>query len=71
MKPKIGRDLKAEDPQPEAHEGCRLGGPPRAAMVTIRDKKGYVRVLLYSSCTIITRWGSSQGVVVEGLGFKV
>ena len=34
-----------------------LGGPPHPVIVTIRDNKDYIRVLLYSYYTTITGWG--------------
>ena len=37
--------------------GFKLGGPPHPVIVTTKDTKGYIRVLLYSSYTTITGWG--------------
>ena len=34
----------------------KLGGPPHPVIVTIRDNKDYMKVLLYSSYTTITGW---------------
>ena len=34
-----------------------IGGPPHPVIVTIRDKRDYIKVLLYSYCTTITGWG--------------
>ena len=41
------------------HEDHRLtlGGPPHPVIVTIRDDRDYIRVLLYSCYTTITGWG--------------
>ena len=37
--------------------GSTLGGPPHPVIVTIRDNKDCIRVLLYSYYTTITGWG--------------
>ena len=34
-----------------------LGGPPHPVIVTIRDNRDYIKVLLYSYYTTITGWG--------------
>ena len=52
----------------------KLGGPPHPVIVTIRDKKEYVRILLYSYYTTITGWGgSTEGIKFEvlGSGFRI
>ena len=35
----------------------KLGGPPHPVIVTIRDNRDYIRVLLYSYYTTVTGWG--------------
>ena len=54
-----------------ACETDSLGGTPHPVIVTIRDNKDYIRVLLYSSYTTITGWGvlltdSTRGQSSEG-----
>ena len=45
---------------PQAVHEYDLGGTPHPVIVTIRDKKDYIRVLLYSNYTTITGWGGSS-----------
>ena len=52
----------------------RLGGPPHHVIMTLRDNKDYIRVLVYSYYTTITGWvgGSSSYIgfraYLEGQG---
>ena len=50
-----------------------LGGPPHPVIVTIRDNRDYIGVLLYSYYTTITGWGVllSYMVVFQNKGTPV
>ena len=45
-----------------------LGGPPHPVIVTIRDNKDSIRVLLYSAYTTITVWGV---LITDGSNFMI
>ena len=54
---------------------CSLGGPPHPVIVTIRDNRDYIRVLLSSYYTTITGWGvlltyppCPRGILATSLG---
>ena len=51
--------------------GYCLGGPPHPVTVSIRDKRDYIRVRLYSYDTTITGWGGPPKVLLWYLGFGV
>ena len=48
---------KLESPPCHGLKIYSLGGTPHPVIVTIRDNRDYIRVLLYSYYTTITGWG--------------